>query len=154
MFTIKFHPKYIAAFVLTIAAVYASELLNNSVFISLSIIISVTIIWTLFYSVSWNTLWKSLLTSSICIAGMLVIQFWIPLYLLVTNSDPTVINSNVFMFGLPCRVIEYAILSGIYIFRVKPIIASMGLTALAKRVTTAASIWWVYEPKPPKSLRK
>lgn len=156
LFVVKLSPKYILTFVAICGAVYFSEMFSNPLFLSAFVILSTTIIWTITYRINFDTLKKSFITATVCNIAMLLIQFWIPLYCLVTNTDPGSINE--FIFGLPCRLIEYVILFGIYLVKVKPLLVYETTSNLvlkaAKNSTRLASIWWVYQPKVPKSLRK
>jgi len=151
LFVIPFKIRYILSFIVISAVVYVCELIQNPVLMAGTIVLSISIAWTIFHNISVSTFLKALVTNFVCMIAMLFIQFWIPLYVLITGVDPSTINE--WLFGLPCRLVEYIILFLIYIFKVKPIIASKALMGLAKGTASTASIWWVYQPKEPRGIK-
>jgi cyclic lactone autoinducer peptide len=149
LFVIPFRPRYVFSFGIICAAIYVCELITNPFLMAVAIIMSVSIIWTVFHEVSINTFLKALVTNFICLLAMLAIQFWIPLYILITGTT----DINELLFGIPCRLLEYITLFIIYSVKVKPIILSKALTGIAKATVKPASIWWVYQPKIPRGLK-
>jgi cyclic lactone autoinducer peptide len=154
LFVVKFSPKHVFVLAAISASVYFSEKLDNPILIWLLLISLVTCIWSISQGFNLKNIYKTFISLLICALSMLIIQFWIPLYLLISNADPKIITDNEFWFGLPCRLTEYIILFGIYSFKVKSIIASKAVTRLAKNTMSLTSLWWVYQPKAPKSLKK
>ena len=144
--------KHALSFVLIGASIYFSEVVfENTFFIISAVLILSTVIW---YIIMQNKFFKVLITNAICLIGMAVIQVWIPLYLLISGNDYSIIQNNQYLYGLPCRIIEYIILFLIFVFKIKPKIASKGLTKLVSKAAMTSSLWWVYEPKQPKCLRR
>jgi cyclic lactone autoinducer peptide len=157
LFTQKLSWKVLLNFILIGGSIYFVESYNLNNFLEAGIIcILATLIWSLLSSTNsfFDILRKTALTNFICIIGMIVIQnAWIPFVCYITGKDLSYVLSNIYMFGLPCRAIEYIILIFIYIFKVKPTIVSGALTTIAKTTVKSASIWWVYQKKEPKILK-
>lgn len=143
--------KHLIVFILTCGAIYGSELIQIPLVPELCILISSTLIFCVIMKVS---IVKTFITNLICLVGMLIIQFWIPLYSLITNTSTETISNNFSFYGLPCRAVEYIILFLIYSFKIKPAIVSQSVLKLASNVSRTTSIWWVYQPKEPKCLKK
>lgn len=149
--------KFIFSFLFIFVNIITGDMISNELLGAALIIILSAAIWTIITKgLDLSYFFKSLLTIFICLTGMLVIQIWVPIYIMLTKQTTDILKDTMtqFYFSIPCRIMEYIILVFIYVFKIKPILAAKGLTAISKGIVKPASIWWVYTPKMPKGLRK
>ncbi len=129
----------------------------NDMFKALAMILIMSSIWSLCFECDIKSFHlKSIITATVCIIGIGILQIWIPLYLLITGQNANILNDTMtqFYFSIPNRLIEYLIIICIWKYGLTPLLkaASNITTYAAKASIRPASLFWIYQPKIPKSL--